>query len=706
MATIVVAYDGTELTGANHETTDGGTWDKLGVTQSPSDEVDFVYEGSQAISNKISGGTGGVDFQSTGTTDLETTPRIVIAIINITTYGLINDATTQGVKYYIGTGAQGTNYYEYDLYGSATDYPARGGFVVVAIDPNVSGYRSRTSGSAPDLTIAEYYGLYADITASVKSENVVHDTLSYVDNGKGITLTRGDAGSTEGVFQDFVDYDEGTTTNRRGIVQDSDGVLIVTGTLTIGESGTATEFTDALGTVIFPDGRVNTGFFGLALDVQNGSTIIDISSYAFTSNGNETTTDTRAELNVVGTSGTITLDKLNIVNFADVILTSAVTLSNSTVATTESFTQAQAILNGNTFDQSPKATGEVFMTVVDPSDLSDNSFISGGNGYAMEATVAGTYSFVGNTFTGYATQTGTATDRAVLWDVEASVYDSQLNGGSTRQVGDGTNISVGQSFTGTGGTLSAAIPSMRKWNSPTGTFIFEVYASTGSDPNRVPTGAALATSETYNAADQPTGLADFHVEFKDEFTLVNATTYFLVLNGTNIIGDGTDHILWEFDPANPDTSNNAAIDTGSWAADTGVDMQYSVHTGGILKLGISGGGSTPSYNITSTIKGTVIAPVSVNITIHTQDANAVDIGAVKVYLTATGGGDLPNGTIIVNDETDGSGDLTTPFTYTNPQDITGWCRKSTTSPFFKNTPISGTITSSGLAILGIMASDE
>lgn len=411
MAIIVVAYDGTELTGANHETTDGGIWDKLGATQSPADEVDFVYEGVQAISNKVSNTTGGVDFQSTGTTDLETTPQVVIAVINITTYSLINTSLAKGVAYYIGVGAQGSDYHEYNIFGSGNDYPSRGGFQVIVIDPNIAGYRD--VAGTPDLTAVEYYGLYADITATVKAENVVHDTLSYVESGKGLTLTRGDAGSTEGVFQDFLDFDDGTIVNRRGIVIDVFGTLICYATLTIGESGTATEFTDTLGAVIFPDARVNAGHLGLAIDLNGTGTIVDISNYSFTSNGNETIADTRAIFTVIGTTGIATFDKCNFVNFADLTLTSAVTFSNNVVAIPESFTTGGATINGSTFDSPTKATGEAFMLTSDLEEISTSTFISGGAGYAIEIDTAGSYDFVGNIFEGYAIQGGTAGNRMI-----------------------------------------------------------------------------------------------------------------------------------------------------------------------------------------------------------------------------------------------------------------------------------------------------
>lgn len=280
MAAVSVAYDGTNISGAESET-DGGTWDKWGATQSPSQEADVVYQGSFCISNKVSNTTGGIDFDATTPVNYSATARVAVAVVNVTTVGLIDTTVAKGAAYQVGSG--GSAYHEYYIYGSQKDYPVKGGWQFLAIDPNVTAWRDATVGS-PSLTAVDYYGWWADITASSKSENVMHDNLSYVDSGAGMTLTGGDGANADGVFQDFLDQDEGTSGNRRGLVIEVDGVLYAVCTLTVG-SATATVFTDSNKTVVFPATLTDAGHEGLSWGLQSATNVHTVSSCSFLGRG-------------------------------------------------------------------------------------------------------------------------------------------------------------------------------------------------------------------------------------------------------------------------------------------------------------------------------------------------------------------------------------------------------------------------------------
>jgi hypothetical protein len=57
--------------------------------------------------------------------------------------------------------------------------------------------------------------------------------------------------------------------------------------------------------------------------------------------------------------------------------------------------------------------------------------------------------------------------------------------------------------------------------------------------------------------------------------------------------------------------------------------------------------------------------------------------------------------------TDTNGDISTSRVYSSNQPVTGWIRKSTSSPYYKTAPISGTVTSSGgFSGTGVLISDE
>lgn len=78
----------------------------------------------------------------------------------------------------------------------------------------------------------------------------------------------------------------------------------------------------------------------------------------------------------------------------------------------------------------------------------------------------------------------------------------------------------------------------------------------------------------------------------------------------------------------------------------------------------------------------------------------------RVYLVADAGGPLSEGTLIFNELTNSSGYVqNTEYLYTADQPVVGWIRKSTSAPLYKSTSITGTITSSGLTVTGVMVPD-
>jgi len=279
VATVAVSFDGTNLSLAQSET-DGGTWDKYQASQSPTQETDFVFNGTTNISNKVSNTNGGLEFEDGATVDF-TTPRVVLAKVYCTTPGVIDETVAKGMAYEVGEGVDGgTGYYSYYLAGLyAGSYPLLKNWRVIAIDPNEAAYRDAVTGTVTLSTI-DWYGLYVDITAIIKSENLIHARLDYMTSGAGLTLVGGDGASTDGTFQDFLDWDFETSTRRMAIVLPGDAEIIVNGVLTIG-SATATVFNDSNKFLVFPHHLVAEGFCGVDIGMSNASNDIDFTACIF-----------------------------------------------------------------------------------------------------------------------------------------------------------------------------------------------------------------------------------------------------------------------------------------------------------------------------------------------------------------------------------------------------------------------------------------
>jgi hypothetical protein len=117
--------------------------------------------------------------------------------------------------------------------------------------------------------------------------------------------------------------------------------------------------------------------------------------------------------------------------------------------------------------------------------------------------------------------------------------------------------------------------------------------------------------------------------------------------------------------------------------------------------------NTPTADDRSPYTGTFTIQQTVTVKVTVQDIDGNAIQSARVYMIADTGGDLSAGTEILNADSNASGIVQdTGFNYTNPQPVTGWVRKGTTSPLYKQSPISGTIQNTGLDITVTMVSDE
>lgn len=105
---------------------------------------------------------------------------------------------------------------------------------------------------------------------------------------------------------------------------------------------------------------------------------------------------------------------------------------------------------------------------------------------------------------------------------------------------------------------------------------------------------------------------------------------------------------------------------------------------------------------TSTAGGTVTVsapPVDVTVTCVDRDGAAIQNARVLVE-------ESPGGTDVLTGLTNASGVLTGTYSGSVPQAVTGTARKASASPYYKEAPISGTITSAGFEVTLTMTLDE
>lgn len=343
----------------------------------------FSYQGVGIIYRKVTStaiGGAGFQYEDAGTEDMTAAAtRTFMCKVNVTDFGGLH--ADNGLRVRVGSGSGA--YYDYVLAGlnakiaSLEKYPAKGGFIIIPIDPNIAAYRESTSGS-PVLTTGDYYALVGRFaSASAKAENIGLDAL---DLGVGLLLT-----GAAVLLSDLYDFDEATVLNRFGYSTLLDeGLYKQFGTWQFGDSGVTTIDDEVRESIVAPDGLFAAGWSGEKYDLSNASTSIRFANKDWKSLGTTALEDTRKVLVVTGTNGSLTLEDSTFTNYASMLFTSGVTFNNNTVLTSEQITQAGATITNNKFNGSVNANAEALVTVDDLSLYTKNYAEGDGTGYFVD----------------------------------------------------------------------------------------------------------------------------------------------------------------------------------------------------------------------------------------------------------------------------------------------------------------------------------
>ncbi len=403
MATTSVIFNGTRINSSDTAT----NWGNFGSTgPSPAAESPIAYQGGLAVNKKINSSTlGGIDYDpGTGAVDM-TTDSNRLWFIKAIASDSFDLNTTFGMA--IAVGSANNQYYKYNVAGSGAqlsvydDYPVQGGYLITALDPNISTWRDGTGVGTPSLTAVDYFGLQAAfIVGAAKAENLALDAI---DVGTGLTIYGGDGADPDGTFLDFVVEDQDNTSNRWGVVTGKGDSVTAHGLLTIGSGSTATEFTDVTSIVTFADGYHSRGLEGILVNLDNGSSVINITSLLIgegSRNGVDAN-DTRPDFTVVGSSGSFTFDG-QMRNFRDITFTSACTITDADIkgqllvqngSDISDTTIRTNSLSGTSFLQDP--------TFGSTTGLHDVDFVQEGTGHAIELDTSTSYDFVNLNFDDY-----------------------------------------------------------------------------------------------------------------------------------------------------------------------------------------------------------------------------------------------------------------------------------------------------------------
>lgn len=308
------------------------------------------------------------------------------------------------------------------------NYPIVGGWERLWID--VSRTPEATGGTFNKAALNRV-GVVATLPAvGGTSQNIYVDSSDF---GSGIALR---ATGTAGIWQDFVDADQGTSANRYGVVLKREGVIFCLARLGLGSSATSLVFNDSGFVLVFANQTiVATDFMGITVDLQNVATDVDFSNGVIRS----ASATRQGDIQVVGTAGLFDMTSMTLGNLRTIDLTSACSVFNSRLADSDKLNQNGALLDGCSISGATTLDGEAFVISNSPANIKRCDFTFS-DGHAIEITVPGTYTFEGNTFTGYGAND--TTDAAIFNNSGGAVTLNITGGGSTPTIRNGVGATT------------------------------------------------------------------------------------------------------------------------------------------------------------------------------------------------------------------------------------------------------------------------
>jgi hypothetical protein len=267
----------------------------------------------------------------------------------------------------------------------------------------------------------------------------------------------------------------------------------------------------------------------------------------------------------------------------------------------------------------------------------------------------------------------------------------------------------GQSFQPTNSKkLTACRFRLQKTGTPPGNCYAELYTSTGTHgTNAEPTGSPLAVSNPVLADSLSTSTTWINFVFGNtqQYTMTASTTYIIVIKYDEAT-DGN-YIDIAADNTSPTHGGNPSdsSDGTNWNNANTYDFSFDVYSDGTATVTHTTHDLASNDNVI--IEGANEDVYNGVYQITVSDANTYTYTTNEAISTSPATGTITSTFAILNTTTDGSGQATDSRTYSSDQDVEGWVRKSSSSPYYKQQPIDEQVdSSSGLSITAQLISDE
>ncbi|PJA22234.1 hypothetical protein COX59_03195 [Candidatus Beckwithbacteria bacterium CG_4_10_14_0_2_um_filter_47_25] len=392
-------------------------------------ETDFFIQGSNCISKAgWSSATKGMIYNM-GSGQTVAGGKAIFMWIYYWAPNSMATETNGGMQLLIGSATSAFKQW----YIRGSDTLVYGGWVCAVVDPTITA--DATTGS-PTATL-QYFGAQANIPSSGPSKGQPLG-IDAIRHGRDFTCTNGDVANGYATFSGAAAYNDDVS-RRYGQIQAIDGGFLQQGRFLMGTPSTAVDFRDSNKTILVARTNKVSASFN-TFEVQNALSRVDwtnisLSALGTTARGNFVTTD-NADINFDSCAFT----DLGIFGFQ-----SNSTILSSTFRRCNLITQTLAAFTNCAFDSTNDSIKALLVN--DPSKISACSFISGGTKHAIEISVPGTYTFSGNTFSGYGS-TGTA---------DAAIYNNSGGAVTLNITGGGDASPTYRNGAGASTTIVAAV---------------------------------------------------------------------------------------------------------------------------------------------------------------------------------------------------------------------------------------------------------
>ena len=380
-------------------------------------ETDYYIQGTQSYTKRISNNTRQV-YNTSATVNFDAAGNSgshVYVWLYATGRAVVNTVGNGGFGVFMSDGGS-TNYRVY--YTDGSDVSLSTGWRCFVADPQQTA--NITNGGGGTTNAVGGFGGQLSTVAAASGRNFAVDVIRH---GTGLSISRGE--STNAAGFSTVTLENDNVNNQYGVFSASDTGGVLQGELTIGvdDASTDTYFEESNSTILVPNKNplsptnVNTSSTFTGVNVVGGATTCILSNISFF------TADSHDKGYFYANDGTndpllVDLDGCTFQEWGETRMSSNTEISNTTWISCEAIT-----LNSGTLDNCTVETGvggTYVFAAGTPNNISNTSFIGGGTGggHGFEVTSGGSYSFVGNNFTGFG---GDTTDDAAV----------HINGGAT-----------------------------------------------------------------------------------------------------------------------------------------------------------------------------------------------------------------------------------------------------------------------------------